>query len=68
MLYGIVGGGIFLFFLVVLVLRFERQGAKMEQNDQMQEVLDDIHTVSLARDRLRHDSDDAERVRERFTR
>lgn len=68
MFYGIACGGIFLFALIALIYKFEKQGRKAERNEQMERVLDDIHTVALARDRLRHDADDAGRVRERFTR
>jgi len=68
MLYGIAAGGIFILALIALACKSEGQGRKTEQNERMKQVLDDIHAAASARDRLRHDADNAERVRKRFTR
>ena len=43
-------------------------GKKTEEADQMKQVLDDIHTANVARDRLRSSPDVAARVRALFTR
>ncbi|MBI3441722.1 MAG: hypothetical protein HY052_08005 [Proteobacteria bacterium] len=64
----IAGGAGLLVALIILIYKLEAVGRRHEQNDQMQQVLDDIHTADMARDRLDRDTDDARRVRERFTR
>jgi Na+-translocating ferredoxin:NAD+ oxidoreductase RnfG subunit len=57
-----------IFALLALIYKLEKQGRKTEQNEQMKQVLNDIHAAAMARDRIDHDPDDRERVRERFTR
>ena len=59
------------FALIVLALAayaWHRQGRSSAQNDEMKQVLDDIHTANMVRDALEHDASIAKRVRERFTR
>ena len=68
MVYGLACCAAAIFAFVALIYKLEWQGRKAEQAEQMQQVLDDIHTADMARDRLNHDTADAERVRERFTR
>ena len=68
MLYGIIACAAIMISLIALIYKLEGQGRKTEQNEQMKQVLDDIHTANMARDRLMRDPAGAERVRERFTR
>ena len=68
MVYEIIGGVAIVFGLVILVYNLQGQGRRSEQNDQMKQVLDDIHTANMVRDHLDHDAAAARRVRERFTR
>lgn len=68
MLFELLGSAAIIFGLIALVYKLEGQGRKAEQNGQMQQVLDDIHTADMARDRLAADPAAAKRVRERFTR
>ncbi len=68
MLYELIGGAGVLLGLIGLVYVLETQGRKNEQNDEMKQVLDDIHTAEMARDALDSDAAAAKRVRERFTR
>lgn len=67
MLYTMIGIAVVV-ALIALVYKLEAQGRKAERNEQMQQVLDDIHAAAMARDRLNSDPADAKRVRERFTR
>jgi hypothetical protein len=68
MLYEVIGGVTLLLAILALFYTFEKQGRNNEQNDEMQQVLDDIHTANMARDALESDPDFARRVRDRFTR
>lgn len=56
----------------VLLWRIRRdtlKRGKIEQaNQQMREVIDDIHTAHVARQRIDSDPDYAKRMRDRFTR
>lgn len=68
MLYQMIGVAVIVFGVIALLYKLESQGRKAEQNDQMKQVLDDIHTADRARDHLRDDDAAARRVRERFMR
>lgn len=43
-------------------------GKRSQRASETEETLDDIRTAELARDRLRHDPEYRDRVRDRFTR
>ncbi len=68
MLAEIIGAVVIIFGIIGLLYKLEGQGRKAAQSDHTKQVLDDIHTATMARDQLRHDADAAKRVRERFTR
>lgn len=68
MFWQIAGGAAVIFGLLALIYKLEGLGRKTEQNEEMKQVLDDIHTANRARRRLDADAGFARRVRERFTR
>jgi hypothetical protein len=68
MLFYVAGLALIVLCLVALVLKLEATGRKSEENEQMKQVLNDIHAATLARDRIDHDPAVARRMRDRFTR
>jgi Na+-translocating ferredoxin:NAD+ oxidoreductase RnfG subunit len=68
MLYGIIAVAAVFYVLLALIFKLEKQGQNTEQNEQMKQVLNDVHAAAVARDRLDHDPGDGKRVREQFTR
>jgi len=68
MLAEILGAAAIIYGIIALIYMLEGAGARREQDNRLQQVLDDIHQADLARDALDRDPAAAKRVRDRFTR
>lgn len=51
-----------------LIVNSRKAGNDSAVRENQEEIIDDVHTAKLARDRLESDADYAARVRDKFTR